>query len=217
MEIWKRIPGYGGYYEASSQGRIRSIDRLVTKRDRHTGKEMVQEYKGRVLNPSIQSKKGYVAVHISVNNKKTTLPVHHAILFAFVGMPEASQEACHNNGIANDNRPENLRWDTHSNNNKDRIRHGTYATGEKHAMAVLNNKTALNIYKSNERGRVLAKRIGISETTISKIRLGKIWASVTGGVPRFNVNTYGPTPNARNQAKYGTQAELLALTIERLK
>ena len=40
----------------------------------------------------------------------------------------------HINGINNDNRIENLRWDTHANNNADRKRHGTYATGKLHHM-----------------------------------------------------------------------------------
>ena len=36
--------------------------------------------------------------------------------------------------IKTDNRIENLRWDTHENNNKDRKRHGTYKTGKDHHL-----------------------------------------------------------------------------------
>lgn len=49
-EIWKSVPGYGGHYEASSLGRVRSIDRIVVKRHR-SGKLIQQKYAGRLLKP----------------------------------------------------------------------------------------------------------------------------------------------------------------------
>ena len=49
-ETWKPVPGYGGHYEASSIGRIRSVDRVVVKRHQ-SGKLIQQKYAGRLLNP----------------------------------------------------------------------------------------------------------------------------------------------------------------------
>lgn len=195
-EIWATISGFGGHYEASSIGRIRTKDRVVIKPHSQSGKPVSYLYKARLLSPKFDSK-GYSSVHIGVDGKKTTLMVHRAVLLAFVGEPPEGYEGCHNNGDSRDNRVENLRWDTHLNNNQDRVRHGTYRTGESHPMAKITAVVALDIHQSNERGRVLAERYSICETKVSSIRLGHTWRSVTGGVPRQKLNKSGPEKKVR--------------------
>lgn len=134
MEIWQDIPGYGNHYQASNLGNIRSKDRLVEKFSYLANKVVKQKYKGKLLNPTKSNKWGHLSVHLGNNKQKWTLSVHRLVLEAFVGQCPDGMECCHNNGIANDNRIENLRWDTHENNNKDRKRHGTYKTGKNHPM-----------------------------------------------------------------------------------
>ena len=133
-EIWKDIPGYGGHYMASNLGRIKVKSRKVKKFCGLHGKEVEQVYKERILNPSKNDKYGHMSVHLGVDKKKYNVSVHRLVLFAFVGLQPEGCEACHNNGIASDNRIENLRWDTHANNNLDRKKHGKYATGKDHPM-----------------------------------------------------------------------------------
>lgn len=72
---------------------------------------------------------GYVRVGIKCNGIRRVCMVHQLILFAFVGPRPGRMEACHNNGNPSDNRVENLRWDTTSENQKDAVRHGTTKTG----------------------------------------------------------------------------------------
>ena len=43
-EIWKDVPGYENYYQASNLGRVRSLDRTITN---NNGVKKV--YKGKVL------------------------------------------------------------------------------------------------------------------------------------------------------------------------
>jgi hypothetical protein len=50
--------------------------------------------------------------------------LHRLILLAFVGEPPPGYECCHNNDDPSDNRLENLRWDTRTQNIQDAIRHG---------------------------------------------------------------------------------------------
>ena len=133
-EIWKDIPGYGGHYMASNLGRIMTKERKVEKFCGLFGKNVNQTYKSRILKPSKADKYGHMSVHLGVDGKKYSCAVHRLVLFAFVGLPQEGYEACHNNGIASDNRIENLRWDTHANNNLDRKNHGKYAKGENHPM-----------------------------------------------------------------------------------
>jgi hypothetical protein len=136
MEEWRDIPGYGNHYQASNLGNIRVKDRIVEKVCGFKGvkKPVKQFYKGRLLSLNKSDKYGHCSVHIGYDNKKVTVFVHKLVLLAFVGPCPEGMECCHNNGIASDNRIENLRWDTHFNNNADRKRHGNYKTGKDHHM-----------------------------------------------------------------------------------
>ncbi len=132
MEIWKDIPDFGWHYQASNLGNIRSKNRIVKKFSIFGNRIVGQFYEGRLLNPTIQ--KGYPMVHLGYDKKKINIGVHRLVLMAFIGKCPDGMEACHNNGIKTNNKIENLRWDTHENNNKDRKRHGTYKTGKDHHM-----------------------------------------------------------------------------------
>lgn len=178
-EIWKDIPGFGGHYQASSIGRIRTKDRIV-RRAHPAGMAINFRYKGRVLKPT--NTRGYLVVHIGVDGVKTNLAVHVAVLLAFVGPRPDGMEGCHCNGDSLDNRAENLRWDTHLANNRDRLKHETYTRGQRHPMAKLTDAQALEIYRSSESGAALAKRYGVAPSKISAIRCGQTWSHVTGGV-----------------------------------
>ena len=52
MEEWRDIKGYEGYYQASTLGRIRSVDRIVIRRKPFR----VCNQKGRILTPIINIK-----------------------------------------------------------------------------------------------------------------------------------------------------------------
>lgn len=176
-EIWKPVPGYGGHYEASSIGRIRSIDRIVVKRHR-SGKLIQQKYAGRLLKPCKTDDLGHMVVHLGVDGRKINVAVHRLVLLAFVGEPGAGQEACHNNGNASDNREGNLRWDTHKANNGDRIIHGTYALGQDHAMSKLTKEQVIEIRKSWTGYADICRRYGISKSQAHRIRSGDAWRHV---------------------------------------
>lgn len=73
---------------------------------------------------------GYLRVKIkTASGSRIERLVHQLVLFAFVGPRPAGCESCHNNGIKTDNRRENLRWGTPSENQQDAVRHGTRKTG----------------------------------------------------------------------------------------
>ena len=72
----------------------------------------------------------YLYVDLYKNNQSFKKSVHCLVLETFIGLCPKGMQACHNNGIKTDNRLENLRWDTHSNNQRDRIKHGTSNCGK---------------------------------------------------------------------------------------
>lgn len=174
-EIWKQVPGFGGHYEASSLGRVRSKERFVQKRTRHGGM-MQQLYKGRLL--SLIKRKAYLQVRIGVDGKKINVSAHTMVLLAFRGEKPEGCEACHRNGEPSDNREDNLRWGTPESNAADRKAHGNYAEGEYHVMAKLTLEQVAKIRAGLVGSCEAQARYEISETHFYRIRRGECWSGV---------------------------------------
>ena len=119
-EIWKPVPGTHGYYEASNLGRVRSVDRVEVHKNGRT-----YHRKGRILSQHL-IRNGYYQTTTRVNGKPFERMVHRLVLAAFTGEFPEGMQVCHNNGNPQDNRIENLRWGTISDNTNDRVRHGTH-------------------------------------------------------------------------------------------
>lgn len=117
QERWLPVPGREGLYEVSDQGRVRSMDRIITCRN-----GVKQHYPGKTLTPTL-AVTGYY--HIDLGRDGVRWLVHRLVLTAFVGVAPPGAECCHNDGNRANNRLENLRWDTHTANMYDKQRHGT--------------------------------------------------------------------------------------------
>lgn len=171
-ERWKDVVGYEGLYQVSDMGRIKSLSRLLNNN---------RQWKGRILKPTIRDKSGHLGVHLCKNGKAKTYCIHQLVLVAFIGFCPDNMEGCHNNGIETDNRLNNLRYDTHSNNILDSVRHGTHtdSRGEKHGLSKLTEQQVKEIRKLAISGKCTPKKIsemfGISRGTVSDIKLRKGW------------------------------------------
>lgn len=121
VEEWRPIPGYEGSYEVSDQGNVRSLDRLSS-----SGKRL----KGGPLKLR-ENTNGYMQVVLSHGGVKKASLVHRLVLTVFVGPPEEGMQACHGNNDPGDNRLENLRWGTPSENNREKTKHGVHPEANK--------------------------------------------------------------------------------------
>lgn len=119
-EIWKPIPGYEGYYEASTYGRIRSVTRVVA--DIRLGQKRI---KGRIKKLT-DAHDGRMVVNLCINGKRNIVKVHRVVMLTFVGPRPEGTEICHKDGNYRNNRLDNLRYDTSSSNNYDMVQHGTH-------------------------------------------------------------------------------------------
>ncbi|WP_448259774.1 NUMOD4 motif-containing HNH endonuclease [Corynebacterium kalidii] len=117
---WRVIPGTSGKYEASSSGEIRSLDWEIIS---STGQRY--PHKGKVLQQSVDHSTGYLRVAISLNGNPRRRTVHSLVAEAFLGPRPDGMEVCHCDGVRTNNAASNLRYDTPSENHKDRNRHGT--------------------------------------------------------------------------------------------
>lgn len=109
-EIWKDIPGYEGYFQVSSLGNFRSLDRIVKYKTSGTRK-----YPGkRLLVENMED--GYQRIVLMRDANRVRYMCHRLVALAFVPNPDNKPFVNHINGIRNDNRPENLEWCTQSEN-----------------------------------------------------------------------------------------------------
>lgn len=141
-------------------------------------KDVKQFYKGKLLKPSKSDNLGHLSVHIGFQKKKWNVGVHRLVLMAFVGECPEGMEACHNNGNASDNRIENLRWDTHANNNNDRKIHGTYALGEKHPASKITKEMAKKIINNEITPKEASLITGLPYKLFWRIKSGETWSHV---------------------------------------
>lgn len=176
MEIWKIIPGFSGYYEASNHGRIRSVDRLVNGFS-HRGARPVQlKRKQKIL--SLNSRRmGYLFVNLCCDGAMRKEQVHKLVLMAFIGDRPDGMFGCHNDGDSTNNHISNLRWDTPKNNQSDRIKHKTDRRGEQVGTSKITFESAKAI-KTGMKVSEAIKNLGISRSQFYRIKNGESWCHV---------------------------------------
>jgi hypothetical protein len=127
---------------------------------------------------------GYPKAGLWRDNKEMQEYVHRLVLKTFVGPCPHGMQACHSNGDPVDARLTNLRWDTQTNNERDKIGHGTYFNrprrrlGEAGPNVKLTNEKVDEIHSMHADGvpqRVIARRIGTSPSNVWRILHGKTW------------------------------------------
>jgi len=176
-EVWHPVVGYEGLYEVSDQGRVRSVDRMITYK---TGRRNLT--RGRVL-AQPTNRGGYLQVQLWKDNQGTTAMVHTLVAYAFLGPRPEGKEILH--GVLGKliNTPENLSYGTRVENMADTLRDGTRARGTTQGQSKLTEKQVLEIFsapKTIGSGRALAKQYGVGAMEISRIRSGKRWSWLTG-------------------------------------
>lgn len=174
-EEWRAVTGYEGLYEASSLGRVKSLQREITKRTRYGG-FMRQVYSEHILQP-LPDRKGYLITKIGVLGSKRKIGIHELVLRAFSGAPKPNQITRHLNGNPLDNRPENLAWGTHSENMADRKSHGLYRVCGDHAMAKLTQKDVDLIREGGRKLKELSEITGVGISQVSRIRRNQNWVA----------------------------------------
>lgn len=98
MESWKDIPEYEGLYQASSEGRVRSLNKHGAD-----GRFI----KGGVMSPSI-SGNGYLSIGLRKQGKRRFYSVHRLIAESFIGPSELQVD--HKDGDRLNNKVENLQY-----------------------------------------------------------------------------------------------------------
>lgn len=167
-ETWKDIPGYEGRYQVSDLGRVRSVDRRV--RLVVHGIETTRLARGKVLRPAA-APLGHLQV---VLGKGRTQSVHVLVALAFIGPRPAGMDVAHRDGNPANNAPDNLRYATRSENNRDKVWHGrTRLTPQQVERVRAEAPTATRGGKA-----LLASELGVSPSTISDVLAKRTYSHV---------------------------------------
>lgn len=114
MERWEIIPDYGGAYEVSSHGRVRSFKGEVP----------------RILKQSLHKKVGgYLKVSLRSNGQTNKAYVHRLVANSFCTNNLKLEQVNHENGIKTDNRAVNLVWVTQEENMQHAVQTGLIKKG----------------------------------------------------------------------------------------
>ncbi len=169
-EIWKDIPGYENRYQVSTHGRIKSLSRTVRGVNHYTGNDFVRTIPERILKPGRFCKAGHLSVVLEHNGHGK--PVHQLVLLTFVGKVPEGCEVLHNDGDPTNNRLDNLRYGTRTDNILD-----VYRQGKRWRKLSVDDVDAIRFgLCCGLRGCELAQMFHVSQDLISKIKNRKVYA-----------------------------------------
>lgn len=177
-EVWKDVPGWEGYYQVSNWGGVKSLPRFVPRKSK-SGKYFPMKVNGRIMNltPLGDREKDYLFVGFKRGNKGYNELVHRLVLQTFVSPAPEKMECSHWDGDPTNNRVENLRWATKSENEKDKARHGTQMACVSHPKLTMKQAREIRKFYAEGKGStyVLAETYSVSSPCIQQILRGETY------------------------------------------
>lgn len=166
LQFWRK--GDALYKDPSAGKAQRFLAELLTAS--HDGQSCI-------FWPFRRNEHGYGVVR---QGNKTAI-ASRVICEAIHGMPATPEhQAAHScgNGHLGCVNPLHLSWKTHTENQRDRFRHGTHCRGERSPTVKLTRSQVREIraLKGLEPALVIAQRYGVGETAIKNIFKGKTWS-----------------------------------------
>ena len=166
-ERWKAVPGFEGYYEASTLGRIRRLARFV---DRKLGS--VFFYNGGLLPGNHHDQCGYCVVALSAGRTRWSTRVHRVIATTFLPNPDDLPEVEHKDHNRSNNRLSNLEWISRPNN----VAKGERVCGAKLSAGQVEHIRGL--LASGFKQRQIAVMFGIDPSAVSNIKTRRNWKHI---------------------------------------
>lgn len=178
MEVWRKIPGYEGFYEVSDAGRVRRLRTNVSHANRWG---MIDRYvRERILKQT--DHRGHKRVVLYRESKRKVWFVHRLVALAFLGpQPPEKDMVAHRDGIHGHNTPENLYYATAAENSADAIRHGKQVRGERMPQAKMTAekvREARRLRLSGLSYQRIADQFSVTARCIILIDNGKTWSHV---------------------------------------
>lgn len=113
--LWKDVLGFEGLYQVSSCGKVRSLDRIVTQKNKPGYKPITRIYKGRILKANVDN--GYLKLSLSNRKINKTIRIHVIVAETFCNGWFEGAVVNHKDGNKLNNDYLNLEWVTIAENN----------------------------------------------------------------------------------------------------
>lgn len=170
MVVWIPVVGFEAFYEVSDGGDVRSSRKAAEPKRKRKGWAAREA----LVRPWLS--RGYRKVELrDGTGGRRRAKVGTLVLEAFVGPRPECADLCHNDGNRENDALANLRWDSHKSNLADRIIHGTSNRGERCGTAKLNREQVRQILAATAPQTEIAERFSISQSQVSRIKLGQQW------------------------------------------
>lgn len=170
-EVWRSVPEFPGY-DVSSYGQVRTYWRKTSKGRGHGGWAYELSPVPVGLLKGTPDKDGYILVTLSRNGRTFRKRIHRLVLESFRGLDGARPIPNHQNNVKYDNRLENLKWSTVSENTLHANDIGVGQRGESHHRARLTVADVLQI------------RATVS-TRAEKLAAAKVYACTVENIDRI--------------------------------
>lgn len=151
------VPAFPGYY-VTDDGRVLSDKQGTIKQLKHA----TNAY-------------GYAVVSLRRDGRSYKKFIHLLVLETFFGERPNNSVARHLDGDKENNSAPNLRWGSYSENERDKLLHGTGNQGARHGMSKLTEDDVREIRASAEPQRTLARQYQVSQSNISRIKRRATW------------------------------------------
>jgi len=175
-EIWKDIKGYEGYYQVSTLGRVKSLDRIVLAKDKRK-----INYKGKIL--KLLTARKYISVSLNKSGEFKSPSVHRIVAETFIDNPLLKQEVNHMDGNKYNNHVDNLEWCTRKENDDHARKTGlTNTKGENCSLSKLKEKDVIEIRRLYATGdyyqKDIAEMFGITQGGVGHIVRRMVWKHI---------------------------------------
>lgn len=171
-EVWRTIPGHNEIYQVSDLGRVRTRKCIVSFPDKR-GFVRTRPVKEHIKSVAV-ARGGYKIVNLSCHQGNRTVHVHVLVAEAFLGAKPPAHEIHHINGDRLDNRAINLEYTRVSDH---RSLHSRETATRKRLTSEQINRITDDLASGHMTQRAIAKVHETSQSTVSKIKLGKYGSS----------------------------------------
>lgn len=145
-EEWKDIKDYGGLYQISNYGRVKSLKRLVTSKGSYSGYISIKECIRKVR----KGNRGYWYLNLYKNGMSKTKKLHRLVAENFLEDIDGKEQVNHIDGNKDNNTVSNLEYCTSSENNKHAFAIGLKKIWNKDVYGKANSNTrAIKQYDIN--------------------------------------------------------------------
>lgn len=199
VEIWKAVPGFEGRVEASSYGRVRKTS-YVIRAGRGSGH--LKHMAGRVVSPRGHPW-GYEWVEFMVNGQRHAEFVHRLVAATFIGPCPPGYYVLHGDNNPANNRVENLRYGTPSENCADKLIHGTQPHGEAIPWSKLTEAQVVDMRTrraSGEKLATIASDYNLPELYVWQVTTGRKWRHAKGPITAKHRKVRRLTPEEQLEA-----------------